>query len=378
MRATFNLGRIAGVRVGVNWSVIVIFGLIAYGLAGRRFPDAYPSYSTGAHIAAGLLTAVVFFVSLLAHEMSHAVLARRNGQRVEGITLWLFGGVARLRGEAPTPGAELRVAGVGPLVSLILGGVFAGVTALVVVSGIGGLAAGALAWLGAINVMLAVFNSIPAAPLDGGRLLRALLWWRTGDSAKAAVWSSRTGQAFGGLLVAFGIFSLFTQRYFGFGGLWLALIGWFLITAASVEGQQAATRGRLASVHIWQVMTPEPVTVPTTMTVARFLDDHVMRHRHAAFPVTDDAGEITGLVTLASAREVPRERREATLVRDITYALAEVVRTSPDEPISAVLDRLGTAEDGRALVFSHGRLVGIVSPYDINRMMQRTDAYRRR
>ncbi|MBV9010545.1 MAG: site-2 protease family protein [Pseudonocardiales bacterium] len=240
MRASFQLGRIAGIRIGVNWSVLVIFVLIAWSLAAARFPADYPQYGNGAYVAAAVLTAVVFFVSLLAHEISHALVARRNGLHVQDITLWLFGGVARLSGEARSPGAELRIAGVGPLVSLLLGVVFLVVAALVRAGGYDGLALAGLAWLGGINIALAVFNVIPAAPLDGGRLLRSVIWWRTGDRLTATRWSSRAGQVFGWALVALGLLTFFTGH--GFGGLWLALIGWFLVGAATAENRQATRR----------------------------------------------------------------------------------------------------------------------------------------
>lgn len=344
----------------------MIFGLIAYGLAAWRFPEGYPGHSTAGYVTAGVLTAVVFFLSLLAHELSHALVARRNGQDVEGITLWLLGGVARLHGEARHPAAELRVAGVGPLVSLILGGSFLGVTALLVLAGAGGLLAGAIFWLGLINVALAVFNSIPAAPLDGGRLLRAFLWWRTGDATKSAVWASQTGKVFGWLLVAGGLFSLFTGAV---GGLWLAVIGWFLIAAASVEGQQAVVRERLSGIPIRRVMTPEPVTAPAAMTVQEFMDGYLLRHRHSAFPVTDTDGAPVGLVTLDRLREVAAPERAHTRIGDILVALAEVTRASPDDSIADLMPRLGERPEGRALIFSGERLVGIVSPRDVSRTL---------
>lgn len=365
-RGTLSLGHVAGIRIGVNWSVLVIFGLIAYGLAAWRFPQAYSGHSTAAYVTAGLLTAVVFFASLLAHELSHALVARRNGQEVEGITLWLLGGVARLHGEAQDPAAELRVAGVGPLVSLILGGFFLGVTALAALLGGGGLVGGAILWLGLINVALAVFNSIPAAPLDGGRLLRAFLWWRTGNATKSAVWASQTGKVFGWLLVAVGLFSLFTGAV---GGLWLAVIGWFLITAASAEGQQAAVRERLSGIPIRRVMTPEPMTVPAAMTVRQFMDDYLLRHRHTAFPVTDYDGTPAGLVTLDRIRAVQPTGQEDTRIGDIFVPLSEVARASPDDSVADLLPRLGERPEGRALIFTGERLVGIVSPRDVSRTL---------
>lgn len=366
--ATLSLGRIAGVRVGVHWTVVLIFALLAYLLSGEYFPRHYAGYSTAAYVAAGMAAAVVFLVSLLAHEMSHALVARRHGQQVEGITLWLLGGVARLHGEARDPAAEVRVAGVGPLVSAVLGVVFLGSSAVLVNTGGRGLAAGVVFWLGLINVILAVFNSVPAAPLDGGRLLRAFLWWRTGDPAKASVWASRSGQGFGWVLVVLGVVSLF-QR--GFLTPWLALVGFFLITAASWEGQQAAVRGRLAGVPVWHVMTPEPVTVPADTTAEEFVDASRTRHRYSAFPVTGDAGEPIGLVTFDRVTEVPPGERSHTRLGDVCLPLSEVVQTSPEESIAELLPRLGEGPHGRALVFAGERLAGIVSPQDVNRLLER-------
>src|SRR5947209_5854528 len=283
MTASFRLGRIAGIRIGVNWSVLVIFALVAWGLAASRFPAAYPHYGTAAYVAAGLLTAVAFFASLLAHELSHALVARRNGLRVEDITLWLFGGVARLSGEARNPGADLRIAGIGPLVSLLLGAIFLGVAELVTASGYHDLVVAGFAWLGAINILLAVFNAIPAAPLDGGRLLRSIIWWRTGDRLKAIQWSSRAGEAFGWVLIALGLIMFFARG--DFGGLWSALIGWFLIGAATAESQQATVRNQLGQLAIRDVMTPNPITASGSMTVADLLSSDLIRHRHSTFPV---------------------------------------------------------------------------------------------
>lgn len=373
-RATLSLGRIAGIQVGVNWSVLLIFALIAYVLSAERFPEAHPGYGTAAYVTAGMVAAVVFLASLLAHEMSHALVARRHGQQVEGITLWLLGGVARLHGEARDPGAEVRVAGVGPLVSVVLGVVFLGAWAALASAGGRGLAAGVVLWLGIINVVLAVFNSVPAAPLDGGRLLRAFLWWRTGDPAKASVWASRSGQGFGWVLVLLGAVSLFQP---GFLTPLLALVGLFLITAASWEGQQAAVRGRLAGVPVWHVMTPEPVTVPADTTAEEFVNAFRTRHRYSAFPVTGEAGEPVGLVTFDRVTEVPPGERARTRLGDVCLPLSEVVQTSPEESIAELLPRLGEGPRGRALVFAGERLAGIVSPRDVNRLLERMSLPRR-
>jgi Zn-dependent protease/CBS domain-containing protein len=368
MGASFYLGRIAGIRVGVHWSVLAVFALIAWGLATARFPAAYPDSSPAARMTAALVTAIVFFASLLAHELSHALVARRHGQDVEDITLWLFGGVARLSGEARDPVAELRIAGVGPLVSLVLGVLFLLGAGLLAAAGYGGLVLASFAWLGGINVLLALFNVIPAAPLDGGRLLRSLLWWRTGDRLKATVWAGRAGQVFGWVLIALGLVVLL--RTGDFGGLWFALIGWFLVAAATAESQQATARGQLSRLSVRELMTPDPVTAPAGMTVDELLDSELIRHRHATFPVTEDGHTPVGVVTFTRIRQVPPRDRGSTTLRDIACRMDEVAQARPDEPAADLLPRLSGCAEGRALVVSDGTLVGIVSPSDIHRVLR--------
>jgi Zn-dependent protease/CBS domain-containing protein len=368
VNATFTLGRLAGIRIGVHWSVLVIFLIIALGLAVGEFPASYPQYGAAAHVAAALVTAVVFFASLLAHEISHAIVARRSGLRADDITLWLFGGVARLSGEARDPAAELRIAGVGSLVSILLGGFFLLLAGLLAASGYAGLVLAALTWLGGINIALAVFNVIPAAPLDGGRLLRSLIWWRTGDPLKATVSAGRAGQAFGWILVVFGLTTFVTGA--GFGGLWLALIGWFLIGAATLESQQAAVRSQLGGTPVRELMTPDPVTAPASMTVEELLTSDLIRHRHSTFPLTEDTDAPAGLVTFTQIRGVPPHERATTRLRDIAYPVDQVAMAGPDEPAAELLRRLSECAEGRALVISDGRLVGIVSPSDVSRALR--------
>ncbi|MEV6592949.1 site-2 protease family protein [Streptomyces acidicola] len=366
MRATFVLGRIAGVRVGVHWSVLFIFGIIAFGLSQGRLPHAYPGRAWAVYWAAGLCTAVVFFASLLAHELAHAVVARRNGVEVDDIVLWLLGGAARLRTEASSPGAELRIAGVGPLVSLLLGGFFAlGAWLLTLVSA-SGIVVEMVAWLAAINVLLAVFNAVPAAPLDGGRLLRAFLWWRTGDRLRATANATMAGRVFGWLLVVVGL--VLFLRTGTFGGFWLALIGWFLIAAATTEGRQAQLRGMLAGVPVRDVMTPEPLTVPADTTIADFLTGVRYRYRHSAFPVTDDGAPV-GLVTLDSARRVSQTEAQALPVRAVMVPLSKVIVVGPESPVADLMPRMEPGAEHRVLVVDRGMLVGIVSPSDVSRMV---------
>jgi CBS domain-containing protein len=297
MRESFSLGRISGIRIGVNWSVLVIVALLAYGLAVGQLPAAAPRRPEVQYAVAAVITAAAYIASLLAHELAHSLVARRNRLEVEGITLWLLGGVSRLQGEIPDPGAEIRVAGVGPLVSLILGGVFLILAWLVHASGVQGVVVAALAWLGA------------------------------------------------------------------------ALLGWFLISAATAENQQAVLQSRLRTVAVRQIMTANPVTVPASATVAQFLSDYLPAHRHSAFPVVAD-GQTVGLVTLHRINQVPAGERGQTTLREAACPLSQVARATPDEPVANVLPRLSACSEGRALVFADGQLAGIVSPSDMNRALQ--------
>jgi Zn-dependent protease/CBS domain-containing protein len=369
MNETLRLGHVAGVRIGVNWTVLVIFTLVLLGLAGGRFPLTHPGHEPWAYAVAGTVAAVAFFLSLLAHELSHAIVAQRHGIEVDGIVLWLFGGVARLRSEAQDPETDLKVAGVGPLVSLALGAGFGALTLIAAGLGIGGLPLAVLGWLALINVILAVFNLVPATPLDGGRLLRAWLWKRRGDRLSAVVSAARAGRAFGFGLVGLGLVSLLVLP--GLGGLWFVLIGWFIANAAGAEEQYAVANESLAGLRAHDVMTADPITVPAGLSVAQLLDQYALRHRCSAFPVLGPDGRLLGLVTLNQVRELAPDRRGATSIDRIARPAAEVPWVEAQKQLPAVLDLMRDAADGRVLVHDGtGRLVGIISPTDVTRFVE--------
>ena len=357
--------------MGINWSVLVIVVLLALGLSGSRFPFEFPGRTPNAYLAAGVASAVVFLLSILAHEVAHAVVARRNGVGVEGITLWLFGGVARLRGEARDPGADLRIAGVGPLVSVVLGVAFLGLAALLGLAGLDGLTLGVLRWLGMINLVLAVFNLVPAAPLDGGRVLRAFLWRRHGDRLRASVTAARAGRVFGFALVGLGLLQV--AMFAGLTGLWYVLIGWFLINAARGEEEHARVREALADVRVRDVMSANPMSVPGTTTVEDFLEDYVFRTRFSVFPITDGSTAPPSLVTLHRIKQVPRSDRARVTVRDVACPPGEVATARPDEPLADLMPRMSQCADGRALVVEDGKVVGLVSPTDVARRLELAD-----
>ncbi|MGW5662809.1 site-2 protease family protein [Streptomyces sp. NPDC003758] len=368
MKETLSLGRIAGVRVGLHWSVLVIIVLVAVVLARGRLPAAHPGHPAWAYWVAALLTSLVFLASLLAHELAHAVVARRNGVQVEGITLWMLGGAARLRTEAPTPGAELRIAVVGPLTSLVAGGVCTGLAVGLDALHVSGLVVEAVAWLAAINIVLAVFNALPAAPLDGGRLLRSFLWHRTGDRVRATRGASAAGRALGWLLVGGGFAAVLFAG--NLSGLWSALIGWFLISTATAEARQAELRSALHGVPVSRVMTWAPVTVPAVMTIARFLADAPFdRFRHSAFPVLAPDGGVAGLVTAGAVRDVPPDARPTTTIGQVMRPLSDIETAAPGDMVVDLLPRLQESRERRALVLDDGRLVGIVTLADISRVV---------
>ena len=363
MEASVKLGRIAGIEIGANWSLLIVFALITWSLATGLLPDQLSGYSEGAYLAAGVAGAVLFFASLLAHELGHAIVARSRGVRVEGITLWLFGGVARLSGDTVSAGAEFWLTAVGPLITLVVGGLFAIIALLV---GNGAPLVGAMfGWLAGINVLLAVFNLIPAFPLDGGRILHSIIWSVTGNRVRATKIAAWLGRAFGYLMIAAGLFEVIYLRS-TLGGIWLAFLGWFLLGAAGSEESQALLRRALRGVRVGDVMTAEPVTAPDWITVQDLIDRFVMSHHFTSYPVRDFDGKLTGLVTLKRIGQVPPEARTTTQVRAIALPLSEVKIAQRSEELVDLLGRLDDPGHRRVLVMDGDRLVGILSPRDIS------------
>jgi len=354
--------------VGLNISVLVILLILVVGLAAGRFPAEFPGYSVTWYVIASLVAAVLFFASLLAHELAHAVVAQRNGVPVEGIVLWLFGGVAQLKAEPRTPGADFRVAAVGPLTSVVAAAVFAGVGGLLMVFGAPGLAAGVFGYLAFVNVLLAVFNLVPAAPLDGGRVLRAILWWARHDRARAAVTAARAGRVFGFVLVALGVVQIVAG--YGLGGVWLVLIGLFLVNAATAEEQQARLSASLHGIRVRDVMSPNPVMGDPNETIDHFITYTVWANRHTTYPLVDAFGRLTGLVTLNRIRETPPDRRSELTLAAVACRPDELPIATPDEYLVHVVPRMAGCSDGRAVVVDDGqRVIGIVSPSDVSRAL---------
>jgi Zn-dependent protease/CBS domain-containing protein len=365
----FRLGSVLGFEIRLDYSWFVIFFLILWSLSAGLFPASLPGLSPVAYVVMGTVATILFFASLVAHELSHSVVARSKGIPVEGITLFIFGGMARTSVEAEQPGDELLIAGVGPLMSLALAALFYGIAVLATRMGWGAPTRAIAGYLSFINLLLAAFNLLPGFPLDGGRLFRALAWKYTGDLTKATRWASTGGRWLGYALIAFGFVEAFTGRVLG--GLWLVFIGWFLRGAAEMTFRQHLLTRVLAGVTAREVMTPDPETVPRDLTVQQLVDEHFLQRRFQAFPVMED-GRVSGLVTLDQVKRLPRDRWAGMRVWQIMAPEEARIVVGPDEPMTAVVEKMRDSGTGRVLVVRGGRLLGIISGSDVTEWARRT------
>jgi Zn-dependent protease/CBS domain-containing protein len=362
-----RIGRVAGVEIEAHWSWLLVVGLIVWSLADGVFPATNPGLSDGAYVAMAGVATILFFAALTLHELGHAVQARREGVAIDGITLWVFGGVARLRGQMPSSGAELRIALAGPAVTLALAAVCLLVAlALPLPDAVDGV----IFWLGQINLYLLVFNLLPALPLDGGRALRAVLWARRRDFVSASRTAARLGRGFGQVLIAGGVVLVLLVG--DLGGLWLALIGWFLLGAADAELEGATAREALAGLTVADLMVPDPVVVEADTSVQAFINQAFLPTRHTAYPVLD-LGRAAGIVSFRNALELPRAAWPATAVRQIMVDAREAC-VDPDLPLSEALPRLAEGRLRRLLVCRDGFVEGLLSWTDVSRVLEVTSA----
>jgi len=378
MERDVPLGRIAGIRIGFSWSVLVVAALYTWLLATNRFPIDAPGHTSAAYWAAGVVASLLFFASLLAHEMGHSLVARHEGIEVEGITLWLLGGFARLESEPATPGAQLRIAIAGPVTNFTLAAVFVGVHQLLgggplltPSDGNASLAAVICAWLAFINALLAVFNVIPAAPLDGGHVLSAGLWAATGDRAKAAGWSARAGMALGGLLVGLGLLQLGSSN--AGNALWFVLVGWWILDAARRELASATVEQAFTDVTLGDIMQPDPPIVPDWITIDDLGRSLPPTTRHRAFPVQSRDGRITGLLTAERLVHTDAWHRAHTPVAQLAFPIDRVTWAAASDVALPALRRLaGTGLQTLLVVWPDGRVAGTVGQPELDA------AYRRR
>jgi len=363
---SWRLGRIAGIEVRIDSSWTVIALLVTYSLY-LRFSFLYGSLSTVEAVGIAILAAVLFFGSVLGHEMAHALVSQARGIRVQDITLFLFGGATRARVESRGPGDEFLIALVGPLTSGILAGLF-WIIDVFSRDALSRPLAGAFGYLAWVNLLLAGFNLVPGFPLDGGRLLRSAIWKATGSISQATRIASLAGQAVGWLLVVGGVAFLLGGNLAG--GIWFAFIGWFLVQGARASYEELQLRHLLRGVEARDVMASNLLRIPPDLTLQDAVDDYFMRYDHGAFPV-EEQGRTIGLLTLRGVRRVPGDLWPTGRVRDHMLPLGDQVVVAPDARMDQVMGKLEDGGAGRVLVAEDGEVVGIITPSDLTRWLRR-------
>jgi Zn-dependent protease/predicted transcriptional regulator len=356
------LFRLFGIEVRLDLSWILIAILITWTLGAGVFPMYYPNLAPATYWTMGVVAAAGLFLSIILHETAHAVVARRDGVPIDGITLFIFGGVAEMQAEPPSPKVEFRIAIAGPIASLAIAAV-----CYLVALGAGAVGAstpfvGVFAYLAMINTILAVFNMVPAFPLDGGRVLRAALWAWKGRLRWATRITAGIGSGFGILLIALGVLNVLGGNFIG--GMWWFLIGMFVRAAAQMSYQQVVVRQGLEGVPVRRIMSPEPVAVPPGISVAELVEDYVYRHYFKMFPVVD-GDRLIGCVGLRDIKEVPREHWATTTVGSIMRPCSDDNTVRPEADALAALTRMHQSGNGRLLVTENGALVGIVTLKDM-------------
>jgi len=364
----FRIGSVFGIEIRIDYSWFVIFVLILWTLTRNVFPTAHPGEASGTYLVMGLAGTLLFFASLLAHELAHSLVARARGIPVHSITLFIFGGVARTTAEFESPGDEFRIAAAGPLSSLLIAALFwlvawAGAALALPVA-----VTGVASYLALINFVLAVFNLFPGFPLDGGRLFRALVWHRTGDVSRATRIATNGGKVFGYMLMVLGFLNMFSGN--GLGGVWLVFIGWFVRMAAESSYAQHVLRRSLEGVRARDVMSPDPRTIEPGATLQRFLQDHVLAGRHHSYPVSAH-GRALGLMTLDRVRAVPKEEWGTRSVHEAMIPISSGITVAPHASVADAMLKLNESPVGRILVTEGDRLLGIISQADVARWLER-------
>jgi Zn-dependent protease len=377
---SFTLFRVRGIKISVDWSwFLVLFFVILYMTNFyERLLGESSSASTPFLLA--LLSAVAFFGSIVLHELGHAIAAVRNGIGISGIQLWIFGGMARMDREADSPGTELKVALAGPLVTLAivvvltLGGIaavgaqeFRDAAVLETSSGVSGIVA-LIAWLATINALVLVFNLLPAFPMDGGRVARAIAWWKTGDRTAATRFAANLGRIFGYLFMAAGFYLILTGDVFG--GIWLGLIGVVVNGSARGAAMQTAITSKIDNLLVADVMDPEPVAIPGDISVERALDEYFLRYRWPWFPVVDAAHRFLGLLERDRADEVPEVSRASSNVSDLIDP-DQGLFIRDDTPLDSLLSNQNLRRLGALMaVDADGRLSGVITVEQVGRALR--------
>ena len=381
----FRLGKFFGINVNIDWSWILIFALVTWSLAST-FKQIHPEWTIVEQLALAVVAALLFFLSVLAHEIAHSLVANARGHPVHSITMFLFGGVSNIQKEPTTPWNEFIITIVGPLTSLILGGLFLllGTGGAILGNAPGPILMRALArlgplntifiWLGSVNILLGIFNLIPGFPLDGGRVLRSILWSITHDVVKATRWAALVGQFVAWLLIASGIAMIFgrTIPFLGSGvvnGMWIVFMGWFLQNAASQSYRRALVQDMLEDVPVKRMMLTDVPAIPANMTAEALVNDHILGSDNREFIVSENEQPV-GLVTVDDIRKLSPETRHNTPVREIMTPSKKLEVVAPESNVSEAFDRLQNQDIPELLVMHGNKIVGLLRRKDILRWLE--------
>jgi Zn-dependent protease/CBS domain-containing protein len=383
LRSGFGIGKIFGIHVRIDWSWLFIFFLVTWNLA-FVFADHNPEWNLYFRWGLAIVASLLFFLSVLAHELSHSLVARARGIPVRNITLFLFGGVSNIEREPKSPKGEFLIAIVGPLTSIIIGGILVGLatalggpipttspTGFIVQAGP---AITILLWLGSINILLGIFNMVPGFPLDGGRVLRSIFWSITGNFRRATRYASMVGQAVAWLFILAGIAMIFGFQIpiFGsglIGGVWLAFIGWFLNSAASQSYHQVVIQDILGDVPVERLMRQDPPTVPSRITIDEIINERIMHSDDHAFPVVEN-DRLIGLITLDDIREIPKTEWTNTMVADIMTPEDKLITVTSQEDAAEAMQKLSRQDVNQLPVMEGNHLIGLLRRRDIVRWLQ--------
>ena len=359
----FRIGRLFGIDIAIHPSWIIIFALMTFSLAESWFP--VEGWSTATTWTVALAAALLLFVSVLVHELAHSLVARAQGIPVRSITLFLLGGVSTIESESTSPGREALMAGAGPASSLAIG---AACSALAIVVQTPSIAHAILVYLGYVNVLLAIFNMLPGSPLDGSRVLRSVLWALTHDPVKATRWAARTGQVFGFLMIAAGVFVVFRGDVLG--GGWFGFIGWIVVQSSRAAHQQSRAEGWLAGVPVRNLMSQPTTWIPGDITLRKAANDYFLALNARCLPVQDDYGTLEGLVCVSDLQRTDERSWGVDQVQDVMTTVECLQTVSPDEPAGAAFHRLATSDVSQLAVIEDGRLVGFVDQASVGRYLQ--------
>ena len=365
MAGSIRLFKIAGINVDINFSWIIILVLLTWSLATGWFSVLYPGWSTATYWLVSLISALLLFVSVLLHELAHSLVARMRGLSVKSITLFIFGGVSNIEQEPTSPGIEFQMAFVGPLVSLLIGGI--AFLLSLPLRGVNSPLTAILSYLAITNVLLGIFNLIPGFPLDGGRVLRSIIWEVTGSLQSATRVATIVGQIIAYLFIFWGIWLFFGGNVLN--GIWIGFIGWFLLTSAQSANSQSMLQSMFRGVTVGEVMNPTPITVPANISLQELVDNYFLpRGLRSALVIQDD--QLAGLITLGDIRHVPREQWGQVLVSHVMIPLDRLHVVSPQQNLNDVLPLMVGRDVNQLPVMENGRLVGVVSRDAIMRYLE--------